>query len=204
MKNKFAKSLAAAAVLSMLSSTAMAEIKIATVDMRKLVDKYYKRPQAEMMLKEKEAGFQKDEKSLVDDFKKGKDDYDKLLASANDQSVTPAERDKRKTAAENKLVEMQTLQKSIRTFEETANEQLETLKKRLFEKIVEDIRATINVKAKAAGCTMVIDSAADSVSQLPILLYNNGENDMTDAILTQLNLGAPAANSSSTAPDAKK
>ncbi len=42
----------------------------------------------------------KELKGFVDGFKKAQEDYNKLVASANDQSVTAEERDKRKAAAE--------------------------------------------------------------------------------------------------------
>ena len=38
---------------------------------------------------------------------------------------------------------------------------------------------------------MVFDTAADSINQTPVILYSNGENDLTEAVLAQLNIGAP-------------
>jgi hypothetical protein len=37
----------------------------------------------------------------------------------------------------------------------------------------------------------VFDTAAESANNTPVLLYSNNENDMTDAVLAQLNVGAP-------------
>ena len=52
--------------------------------------------------------------------------------------------------------------------------------------------ATLGPSVKAAGFTIGFDTAADSVNQTPILLYTNGENDLTDDLLQQLNANAPA------------
>ncbi len=58
--------------------------------------------------------------------------------------------------------------------------------------IVEEIRITVNGKAKAAGYALVFDTLAESANGTPVVLYSNNENDLTEAILSQLNAGAPA------------
>ena len=181
---------------------AMGQSRVATIDLRKVFDNYWKRQQAEAALKERGTALDKELKSFVEDYKKTQDDYNKLLAAANDQSVTPAEREKRKTSAEAKLLEIKTSENTIRTFEDNAREQLDSQKKRMRDSILQDIRTAINAKAKIGGYTMVIDTASESYNQTPIILYTNGENDMTEAILTQLNLAAPPANAPAESPKA--
>ena len=55
------------------------------------------------------------------------------------------------------------------------------------------IRKVVVARAKAAGYSMVIDVSAESFNQshTPVILYSNGDNDMTDAVLKQLNAAAP-------------
>ena len=43
-----------------------------------------------------------------------------------------------------------------------------------------------------AGYAMVVDTSADSAKGTPIVLFNTGENDITETILSQLNSTAPA------------
>ena len=59
------------------------------------------------------------------------------------------------------------------------------------EKILGAIRDIINAKAKATGYSLVIDVAAESVNQTPVVMYNNGDNDITGAVLKELNASAP-------------
>ena len=59
------------------------------------------------------------------------------------------------------------------------------------ENILTEIRNTVNAKAKAGGYALVMDTAAESVNNTPVILFTNGENDLTDAVLSQLNAGAP-------------
>jgi hypothetical protein len=57
--------------------------------------------------------------------------------------------------------------------------------------ILKEIKAHVNSKARDAGDTLVIDAAAETVNETPVVVYNNGDNDLTDAVLAQLNAGAP-------------
>ena len=57
--------------------------------------------------------------------------------------------------------------------------------------VLTDIQAAVSAKAKADGYTLVIDTAAETVNGTPVVIYNGGANDLTAAILGQLNVGAP-------------
>ena len=90
-------------LLAFLSVPALAQTKIGTVDLRKLFDGYWKTKQAQAALNERKAQLDKDDKGMRDDLKKGSDEYQKLLEQANDQAISAEERDRRKTAAADKL-----------------------------------------------------------------------------------------------------
>ncbi|EEF60406.1 OmpH family outer membrane protein [Pedosphaera parvula] len=190
---------------SLLSIPAMAESRIATIDLRKVFDNYWKRQQAEAALKDRAAEFDKEYKSMVDDYNKVKEDYNKIIASSNDQSVTQEERDKRKSSAEAKLLEIKSSENTIRAFENNARDQLDTQRKRMRDTILQEIRNAISAKAKAGGFSLVVDSAAESINNTPVVLYDNHDNDLTDGILSQLNVGAPpTATKETPAADDKK
>jgi outer membrane protein len=172
-------------------ASASAQGKIAIVDLRKLFDDYYKTKAADSQLKDQAADLAKESKAYMEQYQKASDDYKKLLDEANNQAVSSDEREKRKKAAEGKLVEIKELETTIRQFENTARTTLEEKKRQMREKILTAIRDIINVKAKAAGYSMVIDTAAESVNQTPVVIYNNGDNDITGAVLQELNAAAP-------------
>src|SRR2546427_88202 len=71
------------------------------------------------------------------------------------------------------------------------DEQLKMQARRMTENILRDIRDLVDAKAKAGGYTLVIDIAAKSAVGTPIVLYTNGQNDMTQEVLLQLNSTAP-------------
>ena len=57
--------------------------------------------------------------------------------------------------------------------------------------ILVEIKAAVTTKAKAANDTLVFDTAAETVNGTMAVIYSTNDNDLTDAILAQLNAGAP-------------
>src|ERR1041385_1389147 len=86
-----------------LGGSVFAQGKIATIDLRKVFDGYWRTKQADAALKDQAGDMEKEHKGFLDDWNKAKADYQKLLESANDQAVSAEERDKRKKNAEKKL-----------------------------------------------------------------------------------------------------
>ncbi len=193
----------------LLAGQVMAQNKIATVDLTKVFDKYWKREQAEAALKVRGDELDKELKSLEADYNKLKDDYLKLRDAINDPTLTTEERDKRKSTADSKLMELKNREDDIRTMENNDREELDLKTQRLRETLLKDITAAVTAKAKSAGYFLVIDRTAESFNKLhtPIVLYSNGENDITDEVLGQLNAAAPAPTAPADAPkttDGKK
>jgi outer membrane protein len=184
------KFLLIAAFAAFSTLAAQAEVKIATIDLRKVFDGYYKTKQADANLKDEAADKEKERKEMVDNFRKGEDEYKKLLEKSNDQAVSGEERDKAKSAAEKKLLELKELEQTVQTFERSARAALGEKQRRKRDVILEEIRAAINAKAKLNSYTMVVDTAAESVNNTPIVLFTNGENSLTDEILKELNATA--------------
>src|ERR1044071_834793 len=162
MKNVLRKLIPGLLLFSLLSGSAVAQTRIGTVDMKKVFENYWKKKQGDALLKERQADMQKEDKNMLDDYKKMKEDYQGLLASASDQAVSPEERDKRKRAAEDKLKQMKDLEETVRTYETQAQNTLVDQLQRTRTKILEEIRTVISARAKTAGFSLVIDTAAES------------------------------------------
>ncbi len=174
-----------------LAGSASAQTKIATIDLRKVFDLYWKTTQATAALKESAADMEKEDKKLLEEYNKLKESYQKILSSANDAAIAPEEKEKRKKAAETKLLEIKDSEQQITLFERQARSTLDTKKLRMREDVLKEIRAAIDGKAKSAGYSLVLDAAAESLNNTPILMFTNGENDITETILSQLNATAP-------------
>jgi outer membrane protein len=187
------KLVAALALAGFCSVNCMAQSRVATIDLRKVFDGYWKRKTAENALQERAADMEKEHKNLLDDYTKGKEEYQAALSGANDQAVSAEERDKRKKSAEEKLRGLKDKEEVIQNYERTARNTLDEQKKRMRDKILDEIKDVLGAKAKASGFSMIVDTAAESLNGTPLVLYSNNENDITDEILKQLNSGAPEA-----------
>ena len=177
-----------------LALSVSAQGKIGTIDLRRVFDEYYKTKAADATLKDRAGDLDKERKALLEQYQKSTDDYKKALDDANNQAVSADEREKRKKSAEGKLLEIKELEQNITQFDKQATNTLTEQQRRMRDNILGEIRGVINAKAKAAGYSMVIDTAAESVNKTPIILYTSGnENDLTSSVLSQLNASAPAS-----------
>jgi len=186
---------AVAVVLSvfLFGGTGWAQTRIATVKVNKIFEGYWKTKQADAALHDREAELDKDMKEMLTDYNKAKDDYQGLMADANNQAISTAERDKRTHAAEEKLKQMKDMEDNVTKYRRSASVQLEEQAKRMKENILVEIRNVAKAKAESAGYALVVNTDAETATGAPIVLYTNNENDITDAVLQQLNSTAPLA-----------
>lgn len=185
-------------------SAAAAEPRIGVIDLRKVFEEYHKTKAANTKLKERLVDLEKEQKTLVDQYQKAKDDYKRALDDANDQALSIDEREKRKKTAESKLLDAQTLQQTIDDFNKTARTSLDEQERNLRDKIMTEIKGVVAARAKSAGYTLVFDTAAETINRTPMIPYFSGDNDLTATVLSELNASAPASPAPEIKPDAKK
>jgi|ERR1051326_4243197 outer membrane protein len=191
MTMKILKSVLIIMVLACLAASASAQGKIGIIDLRKVFDDYYKTKSADALLKDHAADLDKQRKSLMDQYQKATDDYKKALDDANNQAVSSDEREKRKKSAESTLLDIKRMEDQIGQFDRTARATLDEQQRSMRDRILDEIRTVVNAKAKAGHYSLVLDTASESINKTPIVLYNDGENDITAAVLSQLNIKEP-------------
>jgi len=206
MKSNIQKTILGGLIAAALccGTAARAEVKIATIDLRKVFDNYYKTKQADEILKKEADDVQKDRKDLVDKYKKLEDDWKGLINRANDQALSAEERDKAKQQGQSKLVELRETEQAVNDYDRVAQQKLFEKKKLKWDAIVSEIRLVVNAKCKGAGYNLVLDSSGDTMNNTPMVLYTDGQNDVTDMILKELNATAPVSIKSDTSSDSKQ
>jgi len=195
MKAKVTKFIAALVAVFALTLPAQAQNKVAVVDLKKVFDNYYRTKIADTQLKDSASDLDKLRKGMVDEYQKANDDFKKMLEGINDQSISADEKEKRRKEAEKKQGEIREQENSIRTFDNNSRQGILEKQKRLRDSVLRDIRGVVEEKSKAAGYNLVFDTAAESVNQTPVVIYTSllgGPDDITDAVLKQLNANAPA------------
>jgi|SRR5690242_6692525 len=188
---KSVKILVALMAASLLTAAVRADVKIAVIDLKRVFDNYWKRKQAQAQIDDQKADFEKKFKAMLDDYQKANEEYKKLKDGASDQAVAGDEREKRMNAAQKKLLEIKEIEQQANLFQKNSNEMLSLQVRRMTENMLKDIRELVDAKAKAGGYSLVLDTTAQSAAGTPVVLFSNGENDITTEILSQLNATAP-------------
>lgn len=184
--------LACAGCIALTLPATAAEPRIATVDLKKVFEDYFKTKLADAAIKEEASGLDKDRKAIIEEHTKAMDDYKKALDEANNQAISSDEREKRKKEAEGKLIKINDLRQTVEQFDRTAKQNLDEKLRMTREKILTEIKNVITTKSKAGNFTLVLDSStAEPAGRPPMVLYTNGDNDLTTVVLEQLNASAP-------------
>lgn len=178
-----------------LPVVAQAQTKLAVVDMQKVFDGYWRTKQADENLKNRANDLEKARAGMVDDYKKANEEFKKILDSITDPSASNDEKEKRKQDAEKRRAEIAGIEQNVRSFDENSRKTILDQQKRMRDSVLRDIRGVVEEKAKAGGYQAVIDTAATSLNQTPIVVYTSlvgSTDDLSDAVLKALNANAPA------------
>ena len=177
--------------LAFAVASAEAQQRIAVVNLKTVFDGFWKTKQSDKTVKERQAEFQTERTKMTEDYQKANEEYRKLTEGASDPAVSAEERERRKKSAETKLLEIKEIEQSIAQFERQFRVQVADQIKRMREGILRQIQDVVDTKARAGGYALVIDTAALSANQTPIVLYTGTMPDMTQEILKELNAKAP-------------
>jgi Skp family chaperone for outer membrane proteins len=175
------------------AQTAPVSNRIATVDLKKVFDRYYKLDQARKAFEKEQADMEKELKNMATDAAKAQDEYKKLKDAEDDTMISDSERAARKAKADAKEDEVKSYQSDLGNYEQQAKDKLSIDQAHMMDLLMQDIQNAINAKAKAAGFFMVVDTSARVANgaNSPVVLFSSGENDITEEILKQLNAAAP-------------
>ena len=176
--------------LSCFAGAAVAQepVKIATVDLLKAFDSYWKTKLSNDQLKERGADFDKARVGMIDDLDLLREEYTRLNASAQDPANSDETRSGDLKKAQEKLTEYKRLEQQIIEFNKNAQKTLGDQTRRLRKGRLGEIQEVISVKAKELGYDLVIDSSQDVLlPRTPTVLYTNGKNDITTVIIDILN-----------------
>lgn len=182
----FRNSLLTALLLAATASFAADATKIATVDVDKLFNGYYKTKLAQASLDSRKAELEKEVKDMDSDIKKAQADYKQLLDLANDQAISTEEREKRKQAAADKLKDVNSNRAALEQFRNQATTQLSDQMTRMSTSVLAEVQKYVAEEAKAKGFSVVLN-----VNFSKSVVYASPETDITAAVMTRMNAGAP-------------
>jgi len=156
--------------------SASAQSKIASVDMRKLFNDYYKTKLAEDLLDKDKADARKNLKDMADGIEKAQADYKQLIDQANDQAIS----------TDDKAQQINDSKTAFDKFQREVEASLSDKSQRMTANLITEIQHAVGDKAKLGGYSLVVNSASSEA-----VVYVASETDITATVLSQLNAGAP-------------
>ncbi|MGE9268303.1 MAG: OmpH family outer membrane protein [Verrucomicrobiales bacterium] len=191
-------------LLSLLQVQAQDKPKVATVDMGVLLNEYHETKAAQAQDREEKQKIQAQDQERLENIKELDTELKKLAQSMQDPSLAE---DKRKQLLASGQEKQQTLVNLQRERQESTQRRINALKEHMVAKM-QDIRKTVidrvNSYGEANGFDYVFDSTGQSTNYVPFLLYIRDKEDITAAVLKDLNKDAPAAPAGEEAPAAEE
>jgi len=172
-------------------ATAQEPLKIATIDLLKTFDSYWKTKLSNDQLKERGADFDKARIGMMEDLRLLEEEYKKLNVSAQDPANSEEKRAADLKKTQEAFTEFKRLEQQIIDFNKNAQKTLADQTRRLRKGRLDEIQEIISTKAKELGYDLVIDSSQDVLlPRTPTILFTTGKNDLTKMVVDILNRDA--------------
>jgi len=178
-------------LITLFAVSASAQVRIATVDLNKAFNSYWKKREAESVLKDEQSKMEKKLKGLQDEYKGINESYQKLLDSASDPAISTEERDKRKSQADDKLKQLKQKQDEFLSEKNSDEVAISERRKSTITRILAEIRSVVAARAKTSNYTLVLDAG----SEASFVVYASADTDITPEVIKDLNASAPASSS---------
>ena len=167
-----------------------AGVKLAVVDMERLVRAHPRAESSEALLKAQVEEFEEEQKDMLSEEEKLKEQFAASRDAAQNKALSDSAREERVEDAKEKYValreyEMKRLENARLRKKQLADQQL-----RLRRRIVSDIQSTIKGYADEQGISMVFDSSAVSMRGIESVVCHADKMDITEAMLKLVKRGA--------------
>ena len=142
-----------------LGATTMvtAQVKVAHIDVQKLLEEMPERKSVESQLKRLQQGYENDIQAAIKELQAKAEKYQKEA-----QALTEAQLKAREAEFMKKSEEIQNMENNIRQNQQTAMQNIQKKQQELVEPLLKKVKASIEKVAKAKGIQYVLDASAGS------------------------------------------
>jgi Skp family chaperone for outer membrane proteins len=173
------------------ASTSNAQLKIATVDMTKIFNSYYKTKDAETSINEARNSEKQELEERMDTYKKNMDQITSLNEDIQKPELSKEAKDAKTKERDDLITETKSLEQEITQFRDTRDKQLMDQMTRMRKGIVDEITKLVDDKVKSEGYDIVMDKSGASLNGVPVLMYAKDSLDFSDDIIAELNKNKP-------------
>lgn len=160
-----------------------ADQKIATADFQSILKQYWRVKMADKKGKDEVDKLKKDLEKYRAGQKALEEEVNRMLQFANVPNLTPLQRQRRRDAFEKKKLELIEGNKGIEIFSRGKLKNIQLADRKLRDAIVEEIKVAVADQAKQGGFTLVLAKGS--------VLFTDNSADITDGVVTQLNINDP-------------
>jgi Skp family chaperone for outer membrane proteins len=172
-------------------STQAQSQKIATIDVRKVLENYY-------LTWQEDAAYQQENQRLVQEaaealklYEAADKKFTEILKSTKVKDLPPEVLSKNEQEAAKAFEERAKLESALASFRENAVKNLAARKKRTQQDILNKVNETIAKQAQKEGYTLVLNTSIDASNPYRAVIFDSGKHDISDEILLQLNATKP-------------
>jgi outer membrane protein len=186
------------------AAPAQAQLKVGVIDIDKIFNEYYKTKDAEERINAARDAARKEIEARLEVRTTLLGTIAALNQDLENKSLPgPIRADKTKRRDE-KIVEVQSLEREINEMGTTRENQIREQASRSRSAIVEDIMKVVNERVRNDGYDLVFDKSGNGTTGVPALLASKSEVEFTGDVITALNKTKPAAASATAKPAATK
>lgn len=188
MKHRIILPLLVAAVgFGTAASASAQQVKVATVDMKKVFENYYKTKDAEARINEARNSAKKELEDRMESLKKAGEEVQKLNTEIESPALSKDSKDAKSKTRDEKIGEFKTMEREIQEFRMTREKQLQEQSVRMRGGIVEEINKVVTDRVKADQFDLVLDKSGPSLNGVPVVLFAKESYDFTNDVITALN-----------------
>lgn len=173
-------------------STQAQSQKIATIDVRKVLENFY-------LTWQEDTAYQQENQRLVKEaaethklYEAAEKKFTELLNGTKGKDLPPEVLSKNEQEAAKAFEERAKLESALASFRENAIKNLAARKKRTQQDILKKVNETIAKQAQKEGYTLVLNTSIDASNPYRAVIFDSGKHDISDEILLQLNATKPA------------
>ncbi|MDE0838833.1 MAG: OmpH family outer membrane protein [Kiritimatiellae bacterium] len=158
-----------------------ADFEIAVVDMEILVKAHSDTDVAESVLKKQADEFEAERAAQIDELDALGKRFEALRQDAESRALSDLGREQKRLEAQEVVVKIREGEKTLNDTTTLRQNQLADRRKRMRQRIVEDVRAVINAYAKSRGIKLVMEKHA-RVGGADMVLFADASIDVTEPL----------------------
>ena len=166
--------------------------KLGVVNMTKVFDDYYKTKIANSNLKKQAEVFRDYLNQLYGSKEKLDEEFKKLRDEAQNVIFSDIERENKRIAAQDKFRQLKSKEAEIQQYNREKSQQIDEDYKAMRNKILAEIRDVVQARGRKGGFTLILDASGKTLNDIPAVVYNQDNIDLTASVITELNLGHAA------------